>query len=94
MYRLYAVLVCDVKWDTYYSTEGDRKGPHPTPHRPRPYHDTQRMKPSRPHSKGGGGVEWGGDPCGRPRWILGAKKFNFLLANELVMQARGTSSLS
>ncbi len=20
------------------------------------------------HSKGGGGVEWGGDPCGRPRW--------------------------
>ncbi len=94
MYRLYAKHRCGVKWDTYYSTEGDRKGPHPTPHRPRPYYEDEKASSVACHGKGGGGVEWGGDPCGRPRWILGAKKFNFLLANELVMQARGTSSLS
>src|SRR5713101_3933635 len=97
------------------SPQGDRKGPHPAPHRPRPYYeviithifwsisvnrgdkafrmvafvhklcpviplhkrpqkdmgndDTMRTKGSllaADHSRGGGGVEWGGDPCGRP----------------------------
>src|SRR2546425_11980768 len=46
--------------------QGDRKGPHPAPHHSRPYYDTSLCDTPRSHSKGGSGVERGGDPCGRP----------------------------
>src|SRR5216684_1944693 len=34
--------------------------------RPRPYYEDERSLLAMDHSKGGGGVERGGDPCGRP----------------------------
>ena len=40
--------------------------PRPAPHHPRPYHDDEKVPPPACHGKGGGGVERGGDPCGRP----------------------------
>ena len=46
--------------------QGDRKGPHPAPHRPRPYNENERSLLAADLCKGGGGVERGGDPCGRP----------------------------
>src|SRR5216684_3888997 len=40
----------------------------PSPHQPypRPYKDTLLLIGSSYLCKGGSGVEWGGDPCGRP----------------------------
>ncbi len=49
--------------------QGDRKGPHPAPHHSRPYYDYEGYHIVAYHSKGGSGVERGGDPCGRPGGI-------------------------
>jgi len=49
--------------------EGDRKGPRPTPHHPRPYNDYGHHS-SRVIVRAGVGWMWGGDPCGRPRPLL------------------------
>ena len=45
--------------------QGDRKGPHPTQHHPRPYNEHARP-PHRSHSKGGGRVDVGWGPLRSP----------------------------
>jgi len=46
--------------------EGDRKGPRPTQHLPRPYNERAPL-PLVVMVRAGAAERWGGDPCGRPR---------------------------
>ena len=46
--------------------QGDRKGPHRTQPHARPYNDDGNVPNVSCLCKGGGSVERGGDPCGRP----------------------------